>query len=797
MRRLLHNYFIILLLFFGIWSCKPAPTIQGRENMNFNKNWTFTKAQPKGDSWKTAGFDDSKWDQVMIPHTMQVEELVMKRQWQGKGRYRKTFSLPQERKGQNVLLRFEGVMTVADVWLNGQKLGRHEGGFLPFVYDITPHAKFGEENILALTVDNNDNPEVPPGKPISKLDFASYGGIYRNVNLIFREPLHITEDVEINRIGGGGITATFPEASEKQALVSAKANIRNTGKEKRRFTLKNTLLENGRAVSSANTENLDLASGQDLNFTTEMTVDKPNLWSPENPHLYTLRTEVLENGKPVDMVETRIGIRRIGFDGERRFLINGKPTYLRGANRHQEYPYVGYAISPEADYRDAYKIKQGGFDFIRLSHYPHSPAFMDACDELGIVVMNCIPGWQFIGNDKFKDLAVRDVREMIRRDRNHACAMIWETSLNESWQDETMRKRFNDAAKEELPGDQNITSSWQEGDFDMFVEARQHGGCQYDRKGVHRPLNAPVLDNKPSIVSEYGDWEYYAQNHGFHQTEFKGLKKEHRNSRQPRGAGEVRLIQQAFNYQEAHNDNLRSRATGDAIWVMYDYNRGYSPDLEHSGPMDIFRLPKFAYRFFQSQRDASENVKDQPHGPVLHIASYWTEKSKPHVRVYANADEVELFLNGKSIGKRKADTDEASTELNYPPFSFDLNKFVPGELKAVSYLKGKKQAETSVRTPGKASKLSLTADISGKKFKPESGDMIFVYATITDANSTTVPDAQNEITFSVEGPAKIIGQNPIKAEAGIIGALVRGTGKAGTITVSAKSVGLKSGKITL
>ena len=289
-----------------------------------------------------------------------------------------------------------------------------------------------------------------------------------------------------------------------------------------------------------------------------------------------------------DVESHRIGIRRIAID-EEGFAINGERLFLRGANRHQEHPYIGYALPDAAQYRDARRIKEAGFDYVRLSHYPHSPAFMDACDELGLVVMDCIPGWQYFNPDPaFVELQYRNCRELIRRDRNHPCVVLWEVSLNESAMPPEFVARAHAIAHEEYPGDQCFTAGWTAG-YDVFLQARQHGGC---RDGRHRPC----------VVSEYGDWEYYAMNAGLDQTAWTDLTPAESNSRQLRWQGERALLQQATNFQEAHNDNLGTIAFADGLWVMYDYNRGYAPDVESSGCMDLFRLPKFSYHFFRSQR---------------------------------------------------------------------------------------------------------------------------------------------------------------------------------------------------
>jgi len=305
-----------------------------------------------------------------------------------------------------------------------------------------------------------------------------------------------------------------------------------------------------------------------------------------------------------------------------------------------------------------------------------------------------------------------------------------------------------------------MSAGWQEYGYDIYLQARQHRLEHYKEP------------SKPYIVSEYGDWEYYAMNAGLNQTAWANLLQADRSSRQLLSDGETRLLQQAANIQEAHNDNFNTPAFADGYWVMFDYNRGYAPDLESSGIMSIDRLPKYSYYFYQSQRDASEVSDKFSSGPMVFIASEWNEKSDVDVRVFSNADEVELLLNGKSIAKQTPDKNDNSKNLNHPPFTFALEKFEAGELKAVAYSSGKVVAEHKVVTPGAAASLRLTMDTSGKA--PQTGvkDVVFVYAQLIDAQGNPVTANDIAVTFSIVGDAKIISPATINTVAGYASALV-------------------------
>ncbi len=750
-----------------------------RREINFNQEWRFLRTEQSG-AEQTA-FDDKQWLPVSLPHTPRIEPLVVLDQWQGLCWYRKSFDVPQAMAGKRLLLKFEGAMQVADVWLNGVHLTTHHGGYLPFSVDISKHVKIGEANLVAVRLDNRDNPEVPPGKPLKVLDFCLYGGLYRNVKLIVTDPLHVTDAVHANQEASGGVFVTCTQLTDAQATLQIKTHVLNNRDQQTPYKVENHLIDpEGKTVAGQGPKNFwELASGDEHSSVEMLMVANPQTWHPDHPHLYTVRTTISDADGPVDVVETRVGIRTIAFSAKEGFRINGERMYLRGTNRHQEYPYLGYALSDNAQYRDALKIKQAGFDFIRLSHYPHSTAFMDACDELGLVVMDCIPGWQFWGGEKFRERSLQDCRDMIHRDRNHPCVVLWEVSLNETKQmDDAYIIAAHDLTHREYPGDQCYTCGWVDRYYDVYVQARQHGGC-------HDYTNAENA-NKACLVSEYGDWEYYAQNAGLDQPGFKNLKKDDRNSRQLRAAGERRLLQQAMNFQEAHNDNLSTPAVGDGLWVMFDYNRGYFDNIEASGPMDIFRLPKFGYYFFRSQRSGS---------PVVRIANHWTDQSPTNVRVYSNCDEVELTLNGRSLGRRKPTQDAFSKRLPHPPFHFDVEKFEPGVLQAAGFNNGQEVVRHEVRTPEAASRLMLTVDQSERPLQADGADALFVYASVVDQHGTVVPADTRSITFEVTGPAQLIGKNPLPAEAGIATILLQSKTNPGEITVTATALNLEPATI--
>jgi beta-galactosidase len=772
----------VIVALLIIQSFSPVDNNISSPAKNFNDDWEFALSPDSAAIFSSEG--KAIWQLVKLPHTPVIEPLVIVNQWQGICWYRKKFRVDNGLRGKQLFIKFEGAMNVAEVWVNGVKKITHLGGYLPFVIDFTAEAEIGSENTILVRLDNNDNPITGP-KPLKTLDFNMYGGLYRDVFFIEENPLYITDPISADKVGGGGIFVTYPVVSKEKAVVKVQTNVKNAAKKEINFEVQHELWKNKKKIISHISQKQSLTSGSDKDVIAEITLGYPELWSPSDPNLYKLVTKVVSDKKITDIDTTQIGIRN--FEVTKEYLaINGEKVHLLGVNRHQEYPFIGYALSNEAQYRDAKKIKDAGFDCIRLSHYPHSPSFMDACDELGLVVIDAIPGWQYFNkSEAFQSQVLRTCRDMIRRDRNHACVLAWEVSLNETNMPQDFIDRATLIAHEEYPGNQCFAAGWQNYGYDIYIQARQSR------------LNRYKKPDKPYIVSEYGDWEYYAMNAGLNQHEWQGLLKEERSSRQLLSAGETRLLQQVTNIQEAHNDNFTTPAFADCYWVMYDYNRGYAIDLEASGIMSVTRLPKFSYYFFQSQRDANNVSELNQSGPMVYIASYWNEKSNPDIHVFSNCEEVELLLNGVILGRQKPDTNRISKHLAHPPFTFNLKEFKPGTIIARGFIKGQNVTEHSVATPDNPAGILLSYDESGKPPKANSNDVIFVFARIVDKNGTVSPINGQKVEFILSGDAELINPGEIVSEAGIATALVRIGRKSSPLKVKATAGNIKAGEIII
>ncbi len=709
------------------------------------------------------------WEKINLPHTPFVEPLVVLHQWQGICYYRKILNVSKKEIDKQLWLEFEGAMHLADVWVNGQHLIQHSGGYTPFVVDVTGmlHADRGNEILVRL--DNRNNPLIPPGKPLETLDFCYYGGLYRDVNLIVKHPVHITHPIMANEVAGGGIFVTYPYVSKQEAEIKVKTQVSNKVGTQRHLTIRHTLYEwskkKGRGKKVALVEStLVLAAGTTQHHTQQFTVNNPKLWYPDSPALYVLRTEVMDGRKVTDCEDTRIGIRRIEMTREKGFVINDKPLKLEGSNRHQEYPYVGNAISDQAQYRDMYQIRDNGFNTVRLGHYPQDPSVLEACDELGLLVIEPIPGWQFFNKAQgFVDHTYKDIRDLIRRDRNYPSVIMWETTLNESWPPKSWKDQAVRIAHEEFPGDQCYTSGDTYG-YDGFDV------CYNDwREGYNRPNTT----SKPGFIREYYDYEF-----GGHYS----------TTRVTRGDGDYALMQNAWNAQWSHN---RYRAyypwtIGGAVWSMYDYNRGCCDNICYSGLADLFRLPKFGLLYFRTQMKEGTFTPAGPMTYEVFINSHWLEGSSDTLQVYGNVDEVKLQLNGRVIARQYPDDKPSTSEyvsrpdggnaenIDFPPFTFFNVNWERGELKAIGYKDGKAVAEHVVRTPGAVEAMDITYFESG--VSASCRDLLIVYVNLKDLQGTGCFGENNrEVKLEVLQGGELRGPATIKAEAGVASFLVATT----------------------
>jgi beta-galactosidase len=763
--------------------------------LSLNRGWRFRRSGDGGDYAdlveRDGEFEPAEhepWQSVNLPHSVRLEPLNASggRNYQGICWYCRGLELRPQWRGRKLMLHFEGAMQVADVWLSGRKLHTHHGGYTPFTIDLTPFADFeGGKNLLVVRLDNRDDPQVPPGKPQAQLDFTYFGGLYRNVWLDVRDRLHVSDPLLADTVAGGGVFVTYPHVSSDGATVHVRTDVRNDHEVDKDCVVLQELAEvHGELVASGSSRQV-IQGGSDATFSHTLELTSPKLWHPHRPHLYTLRTVVLDGGHVADIQTTRIGIRHIRFDADAGLFINGERFLSIGANRHQDHPYVGYALPDGAHWRDAKKLRDAGFTSVR-SHYPQAPAFMDACDELGMLAIVSNPGWQFVGDRLFQERAVRNARVMVRRDRNRPSVILWEAALNES-ANAPLCEALRRAVHEEYPTDPCYTAGDRE------------DGCTWDVEYLHNN------GSKPYWIREWGD-------------RVDNWTDQQSRNRVARGWGEVPMLHQASAHAAQMDEIMlghhgsssgagASRLCGACLWAGIDHQRGYHHQPFFGGVLDAMRLPKFSYYFFQSQRRVDD-------GPMVFIANFATFLSPTAVTVFSNCEQVRLRLGGEEVAVQRPD---AGHRVPHPPFTFTVSRFAterstmfmspgidaqvkPLELLAEGLIGGKVVATHVMRPPGVARQLLLRADLCGRDLLADGSDWIRVHALVCDAHGTVCPFADDAVHFTVDGEGEVvggleIGANPVRAEAGIATALVRGTTHSARVIVRARSFGLADGVV--
>lgn len=741
-----------------------------------NKNWLFSRAEENG---MTAP------EYVCLPHSVKLTQANSSgcRNFQGVCKYLKSFFVPPEYKGQKLFLRFEGAMGKSALYINGNEVSRHFCGYTPFITDITDNVNYGEENEIVITLDNSDDPLIPPGKPQDALDFSYDGGLYRSVTLTVCEPLYITDPILANEVAGGGIFVWYTDVSESSAAVHIRMHIKNEYPEMKNYSAVIALISPDGQRAAESKLNSRLNTGCCEYIETELRVCSPSLWSPESPLLYTLEASLLINDEQVFCDNTEIGIRDYIFTVNDGVIFNGKPRRFNGANYHQTWPYIGNAVPTSLLERDITKLKKAGFDNIR-SHYPFGTDFLSACNRLGMTVIACNPGWQFCSTGLFLERAVQNMRDIVRWQRNNPAVLFWEPVLNESQMSFEIQKAFHDTVHEEFPYSPCYTAS-DYGPTDIAY-------CEYDPGMLGSGMEKYGLIERndtvprPMWVREYGDNpdNFCDQNAVW---------------RAPRGWGDFpmteavkRMLHEFDAFTENNNQYIdvvnNSRLCGYGVWPGISHNRGYHINPCWGGHLDLFRIPKFSYYFMQSQQDREKA------GDVLYIASWWTEMSPPDVTVYSNAEKVRLYIDGTLIGEQFPD----DVRVSHPPFTFrDVKRKYKGRnrsvLRAEALVNGETVAEKSVKAPGIATRLMLVADYEGISLKADGSDIVAVRCSLIDNDGTVVPLScdNHPIKFTVTGEGSIVGDsgigaNPICAEAGIATVLIKSTTNPGKIKITAE-----------
>lgn len=768
----------------------------GRQVFSMNPAWRFHKGHINGASEKD--FNDSGWAVVNLPDGIEYlpAEASGCINYQGPVWYRKHFTPQSEWGGKRAMLHFEAIMGKCRVWLNGEMVATHYGGYLPVIADLTGLLKYGEDNVIAVCADNSNDPDYVPGKSQNNLDFTYFGGIYRDCWMVIHNNVFISDPNFENITAGGGLTVGFENVSEKSADITLRTDIRNatsrTFSGKVEYSLQTA---EGKTVASANAR-IKVSPGAISATDAIMRVSQPSLWSPSDPTLYNLIVKVKDSrGAVVDGYRQRIGIRTFEFRGEDGLWLNGKPYDhpLIGANRHQDFAILGHALPNSLHWRDAKKLRDAGLEIIRNAHCPQDPAFLDACDELGLFVINNIPGWQFFNekNPAFEQLAYEDLRNLIRRDRNRACQFIWEPMINETWLPESFAQNGLKIVAEEYPFEYrycacNGTDSFAE----MFDVIFEHPSKTTDGREVKFP-------HKSYYTREWGD-------------NVDDWSSHNSNSRCARNWGEVPMLVQAQHYADLDlttNWDILCRQSrrhvGGTLWHSFDHQRGYHPDPFYGGIMDNFRQAKYSYWLFMAQRPV-EKRDDVPYetGPFVFIAHEMTPFSPSDVTVYSNCDEVRLTYrkNGQTRTQKK---DKDRVGMPSPIMTFkDVYDFYTDKLMcrenkadeifllAEGLVDGKVVASHKVMASKRPTKISLSVDSDGMPLIADGSDCVVVIASITDDKGIVKRLSNESVRFEIEGEGEIVGDstngaNPRDVQWGTAPVIIRSTTNPGKIRLKA------------
>ena len=732
-------------------------------------------------TYAQGGFDDSRWQLLNLPHDWAIAGPFKqeypgetgKLEWWGVGWYRQHLTIPAADAGRKIYLDVDGAMSYATVWLNGQCVGGWPYGYASWRVDLTPFVKFGAANVLAIRLDNpKDSSRWYPG-----------AGIYRNVWLVKTAPVHAAH---------WGTFVTTPAVSDQSATVAISVNVDNELDADATVVAKHEVFElaadgtKGSVVAMLASAGVKVAAHQSVPIAGQVILENPRRWSIEQPQRYVVVTTLEQDGKVVDCEETPFGIRTIEFTADNGFLLNGKRVPLKGVCAHHDLGALGAAINTRALTRQVELLQQMGCNAIRTSHNPPAPELLDVCDRLGMLVMDeAFDCWKK-GKNKhdysqlFGDWHERDLRALVRRDRNHPCVILW--SIGNEVPDQGTREgpqiaaelrsivqsedatRLVTSACDKLPSGYN--------DFHKGVDVFGYNYKPFEYAKFHaanptQPLYGsetastvssrgeyffPVSDNKDAGKADFqmSSYDLYAPPWASTpDAEFRG------QDQNPNVAGE--FVWTGFDYlgeptpynkDQTNLLNLTDPAAKARLKQELEQLGKIKPPSRSSyfGILDLAGFPKDRYYLYQSRW--------RPDFPMAHILPHWTWPERvgqvTPVHVYTSGDSAELFLNGKSLGLRK------KGPLEYR-LRWDDVIYQPGVLKVAAYKNGKPWALDTVITAGAPAQLALLALLADRETIGADGrDLSFVTVTVTDKNGRLVPRAKNLIHFALEGPGEII-----------------------------------------
>jgi len=719
-----------------------------RSIIAFNHDWLFAARE------LSYGAPDSDFTSVTLPHSNII--LPMRnfdnQDYQFISTYRKHFTLPAARAGRRVFVDFEGAMTATTVLINGISLGDHDGGYVPFTFELTEHLRDGG-NTLQVRLDSTEREDIPPNGAL--VDYLTFGGIYREVALRLVEPVYI------ERIFAKPLNVLTAPALDVDVTLSDDLPAG--------FALRAALLDStGTAIATAS------STGIAIHFDALDPLDPLDaiaLWSPESPSLYTVTVTLLDGDTAIDQVSERIGFRHAVFQKD-GFYLNGDRLRLVGLNRHQTYPYIGAAAPARLQRKDADILKyEIGVNIARTSHYPQSRHFLDRCDEIGLLVFEEIPGWQFVGDSDWQALTLRDVRVMIERDRNRPSVVLWGVRVNESFDHHALYTATNALAHQ-------IDPTRQTGGV-RFFQGSEFLEDVYTYNDFSDTVVAPT--DTPHLITEYAGHRFSTKT----------------------SDNERHQIQHALLH--AHiQDAMRGRddVVGAIGWCFFDYNThrefGSGDRVCYHGVADMFRLPKLAATVYESQIPASVR-------PVVRPLTLWAAGDRPGggfdpLYVFTNCDSVELFNGDNSLGNGVRATDEYPHLLN-APIKFSDSALEIGiiynyhDLRVVGTVDGVAVTEVRMRANGLPHILTMQSDDS--TLHADGADMTRLVFKVVDSYGNRLAHADPIVTFTIEGEGELIGDNPFCLIGGQAAMYVKATHTPGTITVRASSPRLASVEVTI
>jgi len=771
----------------GVPALSAESSDRGRQIFPINRGWRYHPG--KVDGAEAVTFNDSAFQRVVVPHT----NILLP--WHGFddktyefiSTYRRRFKTPPGAQGKRVFIDFEGVMTASTVWINGVLLGDYKGGFTPFSFELTSHLRPTGDNVLVVQVDSTERADIPPFG--HEIDYLTFGGIYREVALrvipatyldnIFARPKDVLGgspalDVDCFLAGqsSGGAFSLEVElrdgehtVAKQQQAVSYKAGT------------------DPDAAADPTTSAAVHASTQTTNDPARQTVSLKaingiKLWDLENPHLYTVHVRLSQAGKVIDEDTRRIGFREATFT-DHGFSLNGKIIKLRGLDRHQTFPFVGQAMPARSQRQDAKILRKNlHCNIVRTSHYPQSRHFLDCCDEIGLLVLEEIPGWQHIGPEPWKQISIDNVGRMIRRDWNHPSIVLWGVRINESKDDHSFYTRTNALAH-------------------LLDPTRQTGGI--------RNFQESELLEEVFTMNDFG-FPLKKPNHPLYlNTEFVGHTFPTKTT-----DDDERQREHTLRHARIHNQLASDpQYAGGIGWCAFDYNThsnfGAGDRICYHGVTDIFREPKPAAGFYKSQCDPAEEI-------VLEPAFHWANSDESigftQAVVCSNCDHLKFFLREDSVEGNPwtpvAELDPERTEFNhltYPPFILDRRKLQSkqrhgwGDLRIDGYIKGKQVISKTLSGSGVDRKFLLLPDDT--TLAADGADTTRVVLRVTDEFGAIRTYANDAVTFKLEGPADLIGDNPFSLIGGTGAVWVRAKEQAGTVRLTATHPRLGSQSIQI